>query len=232
MHFHKLVLIVFFASGLVSLFGQANGFGLKLGPSMGFQSWGGGSKSDPLWKGHLAAFMDSESSNGKNIVYGQLGYHIRGGAVRFNAFYDLNGNRYAGGSFGMSFQNLALEIGMRRFLKLGKWKPFYGFGLRGEYTLGTKLEIYQELEEWTKKWNYGVSLRIGSEFQMSKLVKAGIELNIAPDLSNQVYIPATIRRIDPWTGQIYPGYEQATKNTSVELSFYLRFMQLIIYEDE
>lgn len=228
---HSIAFWILILGSFLDLNAQANGFGIKLGPSMGFQSWGGSSQSDPLWKYHIDLFMDSESTNEKNIIYGQLGYHVKGAAIRFSAFFDLNGNRYPGGSFGMEFQNISLEIGLKRFIKMGKWKPFYAFGLRGEYTAGTNFEVYPELEEWTKKWNYGISVRLGSEFKLSKLVRGGLELNIAPDLSNQVYVPASIRRIDPWTGTIYPGYEQKTKNTTIELSFYLRFMQIIIYED-
>ena len=48
---------------------QTNGFGFKLGPSLGFQKWGGGNQTDPLLRWHIAAFMDSESSDGKNVIY-------------------------------------------------------------------------------------------------------------------------------------------------------------------
>ncbi|MBK8954529.1 MAG: hypothetical protein IPM34_03100 [Saprospiraceae bacterium] len=224
-----LVLLISFQN---DAFAQATGFGLKAGPSMGFQKWGGGNQLDPLWRWHVAAFLDSESSDGKNILYGHLGYHVKGAAIRFNAIYDINGNRYPGASFAMEFHNLSFELGMKRFLKMKRWKPFYAVGLRGEYTLSTKFEVYPELQEWTKKWNYGVSLRLGTEYAAKKLVHYGLELNIAPDLSKQVYVPAAIRRIDPWTGQVIPGYEQSTVNTTIELSFYVRFKRIIIYEDE
>lgn len=210
---------------------QSNGFGFKLGPSLGYQKWGGGSQRDPLLRWHLDAFMDSESSDQKNVLYGQLGYHIKGGAIRYGFFFDQFGNRYPGGSYAMEFHNLVLELGIKRFIRIAKWKPFYAVGLRGEYTLKTKLEINPELEEWTRKWNYGVSLRLGSEFKLSELSNIGIELNIAPDLSKQIYIPASIRRLDPWTGQPTPGYEQSTVNTTLQLTMYMRFMRIIIYED-
>lgn len=230
-HFLPLIYMVFLAQFNSVVLAQSTGFGFKAGPSMGLQKWGGGNQLDPLWRWHVSAFMDSESSDGKNIIYGQLGYHVKGAAIRFNAIYDINGNRYPGSSFAMEFHNLAFELGMKRFIKMNRWKPYYAVGLRGEYTLGTKFEIYPELEEWTKKWNYGVSLRLGTEFAAKKLVHYGLELNIAPDLSKQVYVPAAIRRIDPWTGQVLPGYEQSTINTTIELSFYVRFKRIIIYEE-
>ena len=199
---------------------------------MGFQSWGGGSERDPLIRWHVAAFVDSESSDSKNVVYAQFGYHVKGGAVRINYFYDINGNRYPGASYGMEFHNLSLDLGLKRFISRGKkWLPYYALGLRGEYTVNTDFEINEHLQEWTCKWNYGFSVKIGSEYKFSKLLHGGIELNIAPDLSKQIYVPATIRRYNPWTNQPEPGYEQSTVNTTLELSFYLRFLQLIEYEE-
>jgi len=209
---------------------QANGFGFKIGPSMGFQKWGGNQR-DPLLRFHAVAFVDSESSDSKNIVYAQLGYHIKGGGIRFNSYVDQNNIIYPGGTFGMEFHNLSLDLGLRRIIRNGdKWMPYYAIGLRGEYTVKTNLEIYEYLEEWTCKWNYGFSLKIGSEFKFNKLVHGGVELNIAPDLSKQIYVPASIRRINYYTNQPEPGYEQSTVNTTIELSFYLRFLQLIEYE--
>lgn len=209
---------------------QTNGYGIKLGPSLGFQNWGGGNKRDPLLRLHIAAFMDSESSDSKNVIYGQLGYHIKGGGIRFPYFYDLNGNRVPGGTYAMEFHNLSLDIGLKRFFTTGAWKSYYAIGLRGEYTLSTKFEIYEELKEWTNYWNYGFSLKVGTEFKIQKLVNGGIELNIAPDLSKQIYVPASIRRYNPFTRVLEPGYETSAINTTVEISFYLRFIQLIEYD--
>lgn len=219
-----------FGGAALSVAGQANGFGIKIGPTMGLQKWGGGNQRDPLFRYHIALFADSESSDSKNVIYGQLGYHVKGGAVRVSYFYDINGNRYPGSTYAMEFHNLSLDLGLKRFIKKGKWAPYYAIGLRGEYTLKTELELYQELEEWTRRWNYGVSVKLGTEITFNRMVHGGFELNLAPDLSKQVYIPASIRRLNPWTNQPEPGYEQSTVNTSVELSFYLRFMQIIEYE--
>lgn len=225
-------LLIIFFSWHLGIQAQANGFGFKMGPSMGFQKWGGNQR-DPLLRFHAALFADSESSDSKNVVYAQLGYHIKGGGIRILSFVDINNNIvYPGGTFGMEFHNLSLDLGLKRFISNGKkWAPYYAIGLRGEYTLKTSFEIYEELQEWTCKWNYGISVKIGSEYKFSKLLHGGLELNIAPDLSKQIYVPASIRRINPWSHQPEQGYEQSTVNTTVELSFYLRFLQLIEYVD-
>ncbi len=227
----KIIFVILGLGIQIAAFTQANGFGIKGGPSLGFQKWGGSNQRDPLLKWHLAFFMDSESSDSKNVIYGQLGYHVKGGGIRYPYFQDINGNIYPGGTFGMEFHNLSLDIGLKRyFSKAEKWKPYYAIGLRGEYTLKTDFEIYQELQDYVNKWNYGFSVKIGTEFKIKKLINAGIELNIAPDLSKQVYVDPRIRRFNPFTGQPEPGYETSTVNTTIELSVYLRFLQLIVYE--
>lgn len=228
----SICLIVFFSFSPLLIQAQANGFGLKTGPSMGFQKWGGNNQSDPLLRWHVAAFIDSESSDSKNVIYGQLGYHIKGQGIRFAYTLDQHGNIGPGSTYGMEFHNLSLDIGLKRFIsKNNKWRPYYAIGLRGEYTMKADLQIFPEYKEFVCKWNYGFSVKIGSEFKFRKLVYGGIELNIAPDLSNQIYVPASIKRYDPFTNQVYPGYEQSSKNTTVELSFYLRFLQVIEYVD-
>lgn len=209
---------------------QVNGFGIKGGPSLGYQKWGGSNQRDPLLRWHVAIFFDSESSDSKNVIYSQLGYHVKGGGIRFPFSIDQHGNRLPGGTYGMEFHNISLDLGLKRFIKQGPWKPYYAVGIRGEYTVNTHFEIYENLQEWTCKWNYGISIKLGSEFKFQKFIHGGIELNIAPDLSKQIYVPASIRRINPWTGQAEPGYEQSTVNTTLELSLYLRFLQIIEYE--
>jgi hypothetical protein len=230
---YRIICILIFYSLILSFksYSQANGFGLKLGPTLGFQKWGGGNQTDPLLRWHAAVFMDSESSDSKNVIYAQLGYHVKGGGIYVPYFYDDKNNRYPGGTFGMEFHNISLDIGLKRYLKQGKWKPYYAIGLRGDYTLSTNFEIYQALEAYTCRWNYGFSVKIGTELKLSKLINGGIELNVAPDLSKQIYVPASVKVYNPYTqtsGNL--GYEISTANTVVELSIYIRFLQLIEYE--
>ncbi|MDQ3140766.1 MAG: hypothetical protein M3Q56_00810, partial [Bacteroidota bacterium] len=130
------------------IFSQNNGFGFKSGMTTGFQNWNG-SQRDPLFAWHAAAYADSESSDG-NTIYGQLGYHEKGGALRYNRFIDQFGNIYPGQTFEMKFNNLGIEVGFKRFLKVKKFQPYYAIGLRAEYTLSTKFEINEALREWVR----------------------------------------------------------------------------------
>ena len=214
---------------LINLYGQANGYGVKAGPGLGLQRWSGSDRA-PLFVYHVDAFADSESESG-NVLYGQLGYHLKGSALRINQFIDVNGNIYPGSTFGMHFHNAVLELGMKKFFRKGKLNAFYGLGLRGEYTVKTKFEFYQEYKDFVQRWNYGVSLRIGTEFFMSKFVRSGLEVHIAPDISRQIFVPQGVRYYDPRTNTTSPGVEQSVRNTVIELSFYLRFLQIIEYID-
>ena len=196
----KRVLLIVFSIFLIyhENYTQANGYGIKLGPSLGFQKWGGSTQSDPLLRWHAAIFVDSESSDSKNIIYAQFGYHIKGQGIRYPYSIDQHGNRGPGYTFGMEFHNLSLDLGLKRFIgKNKKWRPYYGFGLRGEYTVKTNFEAFEEMTEFVCKWNYGISIKIGSEYKFRKFLNGGLELNIAPDLSKQIFVPASIRRLDP-----------------------------------
>lgn len=211
---------------------QENGFGIKGGPSLGYQKWGTNQR-DPLLRWHLAAFMDSEGSDGKSVVYGQFGYHVKGGAFIVPYFYDINRNAYPGGTYGMEFRNLSLDLGLKKYLSIGTWKPYYAIGLRGEYTVSTKFELYQNLDnnDYIHRWNYGFSLKIGTEYTFSKMVHGGLELNVAPDLSKQIYVDPSIPRYNPYTRLYERGSEISAINTTIELSFYLRFIQIIQYDE-
>ncbi|HMS29340.1 MAG TPA: hypothetical protein PKD32_05785 [Saprospiraceae bacterium] len=214
------------------VFGQANGFGFKTGPSLGFQKWGGTSRQ-PLTKFSVDIFADSEGSGDtRNTIYGQLGYHTRGSAFRYSRFIDLNGNVSKGGSFSMQFHNIVLELGMKRFIKTPtKLQAFYALGLRGEYTAKTKFEIQESYRDFVRKYNYGISLRLGAESRVSKVVAMGFEFNIAQDISRQIWVPAGTKWYDYYTGSYTIGAEQSIRNFSLELSVYFRFLQIIVYEE-
>ena len=51
---------------------------------------------------HFSLSIDSESSEGNNIIYGDFGYHVKGGAIRYQYFQDLFGNRIKGDKFNMA----------------------------------------------------------------------------------------------------------------------------------
>lgn len=213
-----------------AIFAQATGFGIKAGPGLGFQRWNGGSKRDLLSIYHVDAFLDSESASG-NIIYGQLGFHTRGSSSRIGPFEDVNGIYYPARRLKTVFSNVVLEIGAKKLVQTKRFETFYALGVRGEYTSKSKFEFYDELQDWVRKFNYGISIRMGAEWKWNKLTKYGIDLNIAPDISKQIYVPAGIRYYNPITKTTSPGYEQSVRNIAIELSFYIRFLQIIEYDE-
>ncbi|MEO6189286.1 MAG: hypothetical protein ABIO44_01930 [Saprospiraceae bacterium] len=207
---------------------QSNGYGLRLGSGISTQKWQGGDQRSPLLTYHVDFFMDSESEGG-NIFYGALGYHQRGSSVRFFRFVDQLGNVYPGGSFALRFHQVGLEIGIKKAKSIKYWKLAYGIGLRGEYTIKSDLELFQEYKDYVKKFNYGFTICGSAETKLNKFIALGFEIRASPDVSRQIYVPAAIPWYDPYTNSSRPGYEQSIRNLGFEASLYLRFIQLIQY---
>lgn len=229
----KVILLIFTSLCSHYLHSQKYGYSVKTGSGLASQRGIGGGSSGRSFIGahHLDFGLDYESEGG-NIIYGQLGYHRRGSGVRINQFFDIHGNVLAGGTFGMKFHNMVLEAGMKKFFLKGKQKAYYGLGLRCEYTLKSDHDFfYAQYKDFVQKWNYGFGVRVGTETQLSKFIALGIEANIAPDISRQVWVQQNVRIIDPRTNMITNGQEQNIRNLSLELTIYLRLLQIIEYID-
>ncbi|HRH99656.1 MAG TPA: hypothetical protein PK006_01275 [Saprospiraceae bacterium] len=229
---------LFFSSLLILAFwfaqngnAQTTGYSIKTGSGMGFQKWNFG-KRDPLLVYQGDIIIDSEGSGEtKNSIYGSLGYHIRGGGLRINGFRDLNGNFFTGGNFGMRFYNACLEIGMKRFLNNNSFRPYYGMGARGEYTLKSKFDFQEGYKDFVRKFNYGISLRGGGEWQLKKLIALGFEVGVCPDISKQIFVPQGTKYLDYFTNTIQTSAGEAVRNLTIEFNIYIRFLHLIIYEE-
>ncbi len=211
---------------------QNTGYTFKAGPSMGFQKWANGGKRAPMFAYHAAFGIDSESSDGKNIIYGQLGYHVKGGAIRYSFFIDQFGNRIKGDKFNMKFYNAVLEIGVKRTQNTFEdFTTYFGVGARAELTTNQKFEFNTEYIEWVRKFNYGLSFLGGIEYSLGKTIRNGWELRIAPDISKQIFVPAGTLWYDPFSRTSYRGSEISTRNLTIELSTYIRLLQIIEYVD-
>lgn len=205
---------------------QGYGFGFKVGPSLGIQKWTGFGSNDPLFAYHADVFVDQFGEEEKLALYGQLGYHQRGSSLRYVSFSGTNNIHYD-----LIFHNAVLELGMKKLSTLGKGKWYYSLGLRGEYTFDTKLEVFEGMKDFVEKWNYGASVRGGAEFPLAKLINGFLEITIAPDFSKQLFLPGGLPYTDPFSGQRVQTAEQNVRNTSLELSFGMRFINKIIYID-
>ncbi len=224
----RIIFTLFLLFQLISAFSQANGYGIRAGYGLSFQKWQGGSGRDPLLAPHVDVFMDSESENG-NILYGALGYHLRGSEVRFGRFVDLNGNVYSGGGYAMKFHQVGLELGLKKTKSAKKWKIGYGVGIRGEYTVKSKFEIFETYKSFVNKFNYGFTVCGSTEKKLNKFVSLGFEVRVSPDVSRQIFVQAGTLYYDPYTNSATPGPEQSIRNISLEAGLYIRFLQLIEY---
>jgi hypothetical protein len=240
---------VLFCLFFIQLKAQSYYFGVKGGPTVGLQNWGGYQR-DPLLRYHGDFFIESYGEEeSKSSVYMQLGYHIRGSAIRFNNSY------YPDQQTGMLiqipqhtrsflFRNIALILGAKR--GIGTTKAYYMLGLRGEYTFGTNLpslldtlsganiyNAFYPVKEGLQRHrlNYGVSVGVGVNFPFSELVGAFLEASIHPDFSKQYYTPAFQTNYTNQNGTPIAYPEQNIKNVSLEITLGFRFLRKVIYVD-
>jgi hypothetical protein len=243
-------LLTFFLTILSIYIGAAQGgfaFGFKGGPSAGFQRWNNYDR-DPLYKYHGAAFVESLSEEGPYSVFAQLGYHVKGSAIRFQRTVIQTQTGFQsvpGGRIGFQFNNVSLLLGgkQKKSFNESNLSYYYQFGVRGDYTINTNLLSGQDpsasyyypiypIKENVQKFNYGATIGGGIEFPFSELIGGMIELNIHPDFSNQYFSPPIQNLRDPYTGQSYSSGEQRVFNIVAELSLGIRLINKVIYDEK
>jgi hypothetical protein len=239
---------VFYLSFLFSLtfnfaVSQSYYFGIKGGPSLGYQKWENFNQG-LLMTYHATAFWESYSENNpNNSLYAQLGFHNRGSALRNlrvltndNSIYTLPTQKFV-------FSNLSLGVGAKKKHEINdKLSSFYSLGIRAEYNLFTNLHTFEEynttyftnyypVNAFKINFTYGATVGGGLEFYFSELTSGIIELSVNPDFSNQYVQPSyqTPDPMEPHNNRIIP--RRSIKNTTVEISFGLRFLRKVIYID-
>lgn len=225
----------------IQIFAQSYAFGLKGGPAIGFQRWGEGSRN-VLWAHHLAAFIESAPEGGGGSMYAQAGYHVRGSALRFQSFSIGSGQFRGQLTDEFRFNNASLAVGFKNRVYKGNTVLYYLFGVRGDYTLSTNLNEYSELikfnpyyplDQFVRKFNYGISIGGGWEFPFSEFISGIVELSFHPDFSRQYDAPSIPNVQNPFI----PGAPNITipdrriVNYTAEISIGLRFLRKIIYID-
>ncbi|MEM6966279.1 MAG: hypothetical protein AAF573_16065, partial [Bacteroidota bacterium] len=165
-----LALIVFIFLVEIS-FAQSRAYTAKGGLTVGVQQWEGVER-DPLWSYHGALSMESTPEYGVGGAFAQLGYHVKGSAWRNTRFTSPTGG-ITFSSERFEYQNLSLLLGFKKgFSELNLGTAYYLFGIRGEYTLGTNLDEYEDFnnlsgqpiypfEEAVRRWNYGITVGTG-----------------------------------------------------------------------
>lgn len=224
-------LVVFILFSTVNLVAQTTGYGIRGGVGLSSQRWQGGGQRDPLLTYHGDFILDSESESG-NVYYLALGYHLRGSSLIFSRFVDQNGNTQPGGSFGMKFHNIGLEIGMKKAKKSDEWKFLYGAGIRVEYNAKTQIEVFPEYSEFIVKTTAGLTVHGSVEKNLNKFVVLGLEARVSPDVTRQIFVPPGTNYYDPITGGVRPGPGESIKNFGVEISLYLKLLQIVEYIEE
>ncbi len=234
--------VVFFALTTAHLVAQGTAFGLKGGLTLGVQKWNGFDQ-DPLFKYHGAISAESLDETAQFSVFAQAGYHLKGSALRNQNFLDQNGNFFRLAAQEFIFKNASLVLGGKRKYNLSDVsRGYYLFGLRGDYTLGTNLDKYKEANSFNgglfypdnafvRKWNYGVTLGGGIEFDLGELVGTLLEITVNPDFSYQYRQPAIPNVRDPFTGQNRTIQERSIRNVTFEITAGFRLLRKVEYID-
>ena len=242
-YFGSLLLILCLST---STFSQGMAFGFKGGPSIGFQKWNTGSQRDALFAYHGIAFIESLAEQDEFAIFAQAGYHVKGGAVRYNRFTFLdNSNNLRtvdGRTDRYEFRNLSLTVGGKQKFQLNELSYYYLFGFRGEFTTSTNLDEriegfpiaianYFPTDDFVREINYGVTVGGGFEFKFSEFVAGIVELTVNPDFSKQYFRPTIDNVFNPFTMQLGTLPEQQLSNTTIELSVGIRFIRKVEYID-
>jgi len=240
----KYSIIILFALSINFTFSQSYYFGIKGGSSLGYQKWENFNQK-PVATYHIATFVESYSDiNPMNSLYAQLGYHNRGSALRGAIGINLDNEYYRIPTRKFLFRNLSLGVGAKRKQQVkDNLRSFYAFGLRAEYTINTNLEKFEILNQrisypyypdnlFLKRFTYGVSVSGGFEYIFSELVEGLFEVSINPDLSNQYDQPQLGNIVDPYhPSNTVTLKRRRIKNTTIEITFGLRFMRKVVYVD-
>ena len=221
---------------------QAQGgyvFGVKGGPTLALQQWNAAQR-DPLLRYHGDIFIESLDDANQYTLFAQAGYHVKGSSIRFDFFPNGSTDRVIF-TDNFQFQNLSVVLGAKQKFDLGisnTW--FYSFGIRGDYTIDTKLRPpgiedtdpqarFYPLEGFVNRFNYGISVGAGLEFPFSEFVAISLEGTINPDLSLQYNQPNITTGSSIGPSNIN---ERRIRNIAIEFSLGLRLLRKIEYIDE
>ena len=223
------------------LSGQSYAFGIKGGMTIGVQQWNS-FEQDPLFKYHGIAFIESAPEDEAFAVFAQLGYHVKGSAIRNRNFVNPRNNEiFRLPTQEFQFHNISLTAGGKQKYDFGiKSKAYYLIGVRGDYTVDTNLEEYEDafnisaifpVEPFVNRFNFGVTVGGGLEFPFSELIGGILEVTVNPDFSRQYEQPQINNIINPFTSQNRTIPERLIRNITFEVSLGLRFLNKVIYID-
>lgn len=228
-----LVLVICALFFNTEIMAQSYAFGLKGGPSLNSQTWSADGK-----RGLLPAYFGDvfiESAGSDKFAFGaSLGYHIRGSMQKFTGGYNMNTGKYFNPTrYPSKLGNLSALVYMKQYLPTQKpsTRYYYFFGGRLDYNVMKDLGRYSIFDPLVKNFTYGMTAGGGFDWSLGELWGGFVELSIAPDFSNQIYIPQSRGFENPNTGEQITVRDGAVINFSVELALGIRLMHLITYVD-
>lgn len=236
-----LSFLFFLAFFTFNLNAQSKAYSFKGGLALGVQTWNNFDR-DPLFKYHGMVAVENADETERFSVFAQAGYHVRGSALRSNNLIDrFSGDVFRAPTQEFRFNNIVLALaGKKRQDMNGNAHLYYYFGLRGEYTLKTNLDDYNETnqrvggffpeDQFVRKFNYGAIVGGGFEFPFTDLIQGVLEFSVNPDFSLQ-YRQPSVTVWDPYTGNNRQLGERTIRNISFEITLGLRFMHIIEYID-
>jgi len=207
---------------------QGTIYAVKGGLTMGNQRWSQVNRR-PLMKYHIAGMIESWNDENSNAVFAQLGYHLKGSAIRFNRrISQTTGQELPGRTDEFRFHNISLVLGAKqKFEMFTDSRLYYLVGVRADYNLKADFDrsTFENVKEGVNRITAGVTVGGGLEVPFSRRAAGFVELTVSPDFTNQIFIPPHRNWRDP--NRMNP--EQKVINVSIELSFGLRFMREVIY---
>ena len=224
----KYILILFFGVGLFYSSQAQYYYGIKGGIGLNMQKWNSFER-DILFTPLVDLYVESHDDP-VNKMYGSLGFHTRGSAVRGFGFQSFNSYR---------FNNISLEGGFKQMLSVTKkYNPYYMVAGRLEYTVSTNLggnstqfSVLNLVDDnFVNKFNYGLTIGGGFEFNWDDTKVIFIEASINPDASKQYDQPSTAVITNPNPSPFNPSTTitirpQEVRNVSLELKVGIKFLR-------
>ena len=212
-------------------------FGPKLGPTLAFQRWQNIPDRGALLTYQGSVFLESYSEDSPSSLYVEAGYKRRGSTER--RFFNASAANAFSARQSYIFNNVNLIAGAKRIIKMDREaKPYYILGIRAEYTVSTNLEQFEQFAPWApaevfvNRFNYGVSVGGGFQFNLAELVGAAIEFSIHPDISVQFDQPPLDNIINPFSNSVnrLSLPQQQIRNISLEISAVLRLNRIVEFQ--
>lgn len=252
LYFMRLTLLfVSLLLGIPTIQAQGYAFGIKGGLTVGFQRWDQSFQRDPLYRYHGILFVESLNDDNAFALFAQGGYHIKGSAIRtFATTYQIPSGgfeRFPAFTIPFEFRNVSLTLGGKKKFDLGlSSKYYYLLGIRGDYTVSTKLRpdfiepnnpyaLLYPIDSYVNKFNYGITVGGGLEWLFSEYVGGVVEITVNPDFSKQYNQPRIDNIINPFPvggSNITSIPERQINNLTIEITLGLRLLHKIIYLDE